>query len=206
MSTDAELLAAWRHGDRAAGNLLVERYFVSVYRFFRNKVDGELDDLVQATFLRCSQAKEAIVERGNFRAYLFAVARNVLTDHYRSRHRGHEALDLSRQSVAELGATPTAVLAQRQEQRLLLEALRSIPLDEQVLLELFYWERMRGRELGAVLGVPEGTVRTRLRSARQSLEAALHRLARSPAQLQSTLDGLERWSEQIRDYMAADLS
>lgn len=206
MSTDAELLAAWRQGDRAAGNQLVERYFVPVYRFFRNKVDGELDDLVQATFLRCSQAKDAITEQSNFRAYLFAVARNVLTDHYRARHRGHEAIDPSRLSVAELGATPTAVLARRQEQRLLLEALRAIPLDEQVLLELFYWERMRGKELGAVLGVPEGTARTRLRSARQSLEAALNRLARSPAQLQSTMSDLERWSEQIRDYMAADLS
>ena len=77
---DTELLEAWRRGDREAGNLLVERYFVPVYRFFRNKVTGDLDDLVQNTFLRCSQAKDDIRQHSSFRPYLFRVARNVLID------------------------------------------------------------------------------------------------------------------------------
>ena len=40
MSTDFELLDAWRGGDRVAGNELFERYFDAVFRFFRNKVSA----------------------------------------------------------------------------------------------------------------------------------------------------------------------
>ncbi len=201
---DAQLLVAWRCGDREAGNRLVQRHFVPVYRFFRNKVAGDLDDLVQATFLRCAQAKDGIRNQTSFRAYLFGVARNVLTDHYRALRRDHEPLDSAQVSVAELDCTPSRILVHRERQWMLLASLRTIPLDEQVLLELVYWERLSGRELGQVLGVPEGTARTRLRSARLSLEAALHRQARSPAQLRSTLDGLERWAGEIRDYIGRE--
>ncbi len=201
MADDAELLEAWRQGDAAAGETLVRNHFVSVYRFFRNKVSGDLDDLVQSTFARCVERRDKLVDAG-FRPYLFGVARNVLREHYRGLARGRE-VDLETGSVADLGTTPSRLMVQREDHRLLLAALREIPLDEQVVLELIYWESMKGKELAAVLGVPEGTARTRLRSARQSLEAALSRLARSPDALQSTHDNLDKWSAAIRESLAA---
>ncbi|MEM6989675.1 MAG: sigma-70 family RNA polymerase sigma factor [Myxococcota bacterium] len=201
MADDAELLDAWRDGDAGAGEELVRRHFVSVYRFFRNKVSGDLDDLVQATFARCVERVEKVADTG-FRAYMFGVARNVLREHYRKVARNRE-VDLETASVADHGMTPSRMLAEREDHRLLLAALREIPIDEQVILELIYWESMTGKELAAVLDVPEGTARTRLRSARQSLEAALARLARSPEVLQSTLDNLDKWSAAIRKSLAA---
>lgn len=198
--TEVERLAAWRNGDVAAGEALVEANFESVYRFFRNKVDGDLDDLVQATFTRCLERRDDAEIRA-FRPYLFGVARNVLREHYRRRARADT--DLGNKSVADLGASPSTLVSQKRDHRMLLEALRQIPLDEQVVLELFYWESMTGRELAEVLGVPEGTARTRLRSARMSLEAALARIVRSPDALKTTLDNLERWSASIREALAA---
>jgi RNA polymerase sigma-70 factor (ECF subfamily) len=198
--TEVERLAAWRNGDAAAGEALVEANFESVYRFFRNKVDGDLDDLVQATFTRCLERRDDAEIRA-FRPYLFGVARNVLREHYRRRARADT--DLGNKSVADLGASPSTLVSQKRDHRMLLEALRQIPLDEQVVLELFYWESMTGRELAEVLGVPEGTARTRLRSARMSLEAALARIVRSPDALKTTLDNLERWSASIREALAA---
>lgn len=180
----------------------MSRHFVAIYRFFRNKIDGDLDDLVQSTFERCIERRDAI-EDGGFRPYLFGIARNVLREHYRGRASNREA-GLGTRSAIDLGASPSSVIAEREDHRLLLLALRQIPLDEQVALELVYWESMTGRELAAVLGVPEGTARTRLRSAKQSLEAALASLARSDAALHSTLDNLERWSAAIRETLAAD--
>lgn len=200
MATDAELLEAWRDGDTAAGEALVQSNFESIYRFFRNKVDGDLDDLVQATFARCVERRDEAKIR-EFRPYLFGVARNVLREHYRKRTRAE--VDLGSASVADLGASPSTFVARKQDHRLLLEALRQIPLDDQIALELVYWESMTGRELAAVMGVPEGTARTRLRSARLSLEAALSRIARSPEALKSTLDNLERWSASIREALAS---
>ena len=56
------------------------------------------------------------------------------------------------------------------------EALRRIPLELQVALELYYWEGMAGPELAAALDLPEGTVRTRLRRGRQLVREQLTEL------------------------------
>ena len=66
-------------------------------------------------------------------------------------------------------STASAEAAQHEEQRLLLEALRRIPLDLQIAIELHYWEGMSGPDLAQVLDIPEGTVRSRLRRAREPL-------------------------------------
>ena len=196
---------AWREGDEAAGDALVRRHFAAIYRFFRNKASGDLDDLVQDTFMKCVRARDRIRDDASFKPYLFATARNVLRDNYAARSQGRDGFDPLVDSVLDLGMTPTQRIAQRQEHQLLLAALRSISFDDQVALELVYWERLTGKEVAAVFGVPEGTARTRLRSAKQSLEAKLRELARSPEVLASTMDDLEKWSTSIRESLAREL-
>ena len=90
------------------------------------------------------------------------------------------------------------------QERLLLEGLRNLPLDDQVLLELYYWEDLGGRELGEVLGLPENTARTRLRRARLALTARLQALGASSDALRSTIDNLEDWATAIRGYLNAE--
>lgn len=204
MRGDSELLLAWREGDAAAGDTLVRKHFGAIYRFFRNKASGELDDLVQDTFMKCAAARDNIRDEAAFRPYLFAVARNVLKAHYAAVYKERTNFNPLESSVADLGLTPTQEIAAREEHRLLLNALRSIALDDQIALELVYWERLTGKEVGEVLGVPEATARTRLRSARQSLEAKINELSRSQELILSTLDNLERWSESVREYLAND--
>ena len=84
---------------------------------------------------------------------------------------------------------------------LLLQALRQIPLESQLLVELYFWEELTAREVAEILAVPEGTVRTRLRRARQLLEQALGRLAESPGLLASTLADLDGWALRVREEL-----
>lgn len=203
MQDDATLLQAWRDGDAEAGSLLFERHYVAIYRFFRNKVRGELDDLVQRTFTRCVAGRDRFENAGSFRAFLYGIARNVLREHYRAGRSG-QVVDLGTQSVADLGESPSAAVSRLREHRLLLEALRVIPLDHQIAIELSYWESMTAAEIAAVLDVPLGTAKTRLRTARRVVEEKMRELAESPLALQSTLDSLERWSASLRDYLAQD--
>lgn len=195
---DAELLTSWRGGDPAAGEALFERHFDALYRFFRNKVQDGLEDLVQETFLACL-AGPPFRGESSFRTYLFAIARNALHAHIRKLGRARAEVDIGDVSVADLGTSPSGVVARRREERLLLEALRGLPLDFQIALELFYWEDLTGPDLAIVLAIPEGTARSRLRRAREALEQKLAELADDPGVLSSTTTDLEGWAKRVRD-------
>src|SRR6185295_7126854 len=94
MTSDEDLLAAWNDGDEGAGERLFDRYFVRIVRFFRSKVHGEIDELVQRTFLGCLEARTRFRGEGSFYAFLFGIARHVLVDHYRAQRRGDGVVDL----------------------------------------------------------------------------------------------------------------
>jgi RNA polymerase sigma factor (sigma-70 family) len=195
--SDSELLEQWRAGSRQAGNELFQRYFEAVRRFFVNKVRPDvLGDVVQTTFERVSKGRDRFEGRSSFRTYLFAVAHNVLREHYRDKYRKVNA-DIDEQSVLDLGAGPSTMLSAHREQRVLLEGLRRLPLESQVLLELYYWEKLTGPQLGEVLGVPENTARSRLRRAKLLLEQAIVQVAGSPEVLESTTMDLDRWAAEV---------
>lgn len=199
VATDQELFDAWRAGDRDAGHRLFRRHFGAIHKFFANKVDAqsEIEEMVQETFVRCVEGIERFQGRSSIRTFLLAVARNVLLEFYRRKHR-HRVLDLEVVSMVDLGAGPITVLVERGEQRVLLEALRRIPIELQIVLELYYWEQMKGGQIADVLGVPEATARSRIRRAKQLLEQALARVQASRAVLRSTSGDLEGWAATVQ--------
>lgn len=201
MKSEADLLASWRDGDKAAGKELFGRHYEAVARFFRNKVGTEAPDLVQKTFLGCLESMERFRGSGSFRSFLFAVAYRQLCKHYRSRTAERARFDVGSVTAYDLDPTPSRVLAQRREQRLLLEGLRRIPIAYQVVLELHYWEQMSATEIASALEDPVGTVKSRIRRGRALLEEQFAVLAGSGPELQSTVGNLEQWAAQLRDQV-----
>ncbi len=188
---DAELLDAWRGGDERAADTLLRRHFKSVYRFFATKVDDRVDDLVQRTFLAAMEGHERIRDSAKFRAYLLGIARYELIAYLKDKlGAGREVLD---SAIPDIAATPTAVVARRQEQQLLLRALRRLPLSLQIAVGLHYFEGMKIAEIAQTIGSPVGTVKYRLSEARDRLRAQVETLAGSTALAESTLGGLDTW-------------
>ncbi|MGB1016332.1 MAG: RNA polymerase sigma factor, partial [Nannocystaceae bacterium] len=198
MDDDVELLISWQSGNDGSGERLFRRHYRSVLRFFYNKVGTAAHDLVQRTFLGCLEARGRIRDNHGFRPFLFGVARNVLYDYYRLRNRDQTRLDFVTHSAEDLQPTPSTVLAEAREVELLLRGLRHIPLEGQLILEMYYWEGMRAREIAEALEMPEGTVRTKIRRARIRLEQVVAELAATPALRESTLAGIETWAAQVR--------
>lgn len=170
---DFALLSRWRNGDRGAGEELFVRQFDHLYRFFASKCDGDLDELVQATLIACLNAKQQFRAESTFKAYMFTVARHELYRYLRTRRRDQERLDFSTVSVADLATTPGTRIARDQAHRRLLDALRMLPVEQQTLLELHYWEDLDAATLGQIFDVPPTTIRTWLYRARQQLKGRL---------------------------------
>jgi RNA polymerase sigma factor (sigma-70 family) len=169
---DHAQLSEWRAGDRQAGEELFGRHFKDIYRFFGNKVGADADELTQRTFLACLSAREQFRGQSSFRTYLFAIARHELYAYLRRRH-GDRATDFSVSSLEALGTSPSGRVARVQQSQRLRDAMRALPVEQQLLLELHYWHELDAGALADVFALPPGTVRVRLTRARQALRETL---------------------------------
>jgi RNA polymerase sigma-70 factor (ECF subfamily) len=80
--------------------------------------------------------------------------------------------------MIDLAASPSQV-AEKRERRVLLEALRQLNVETQVMLELYHFERLTGIELAGLLGIGERALRSRLHRAHAAPREAVERVARS---------------------------
>jgi len=172
---DLTLLDQWRAGDAKAGQTLFRRHFDSIYGFFENKVSSGAEDLTQATFLACMRAREQFRGDSSFRTYLFTIARHELYRVLSARKRDTDKLDFNISSIADLVSTPGTKLARNEEHRHLIEALQQLPVEQQVLLELHYWQGLEIAQLAQVFEAQDGAIRVRLHRARKALETRLQK-------------------------------
>jgi RNA polymerase sigma factor (sigma-70 family) len=185
-------LAAWQQGDKAAGQALVERHYDSVLRFFRTKAGPDADDLVQQTFLRSVESADRIRGESSLRSFFFGVARNVLFEHIRAKVRdGRADPDFGTSSIMDLDPRASTLLLKRSEERALVDALQRVPVELQIVLELYYWEELSVSEIAAAVDVPQGTVKSRLHRARELLREAME----NPPSRETPSDGasIARW-------------
>jgi len=197
---DLELLEAWREGDMTAAKILLSRYFAGVRLYFLQRVSLEHEDLVQETFTRLVEVRERFRAEAPFRVYLFAIAQNVLYGHLRARYKLEAAIDFIEidDSIVDLtGRRHSSLLAEKEEHRLLLDALRQLPLRYQELLELYYWQNMTGQELAELFHVSEATIRNRLRAALDAVRRRYQYLAAAPHQKDIDAEHVVAWLEEL---------
>ena len=198
---DVALFEAWVAGNQAAGETLYRRHFDALYRFFRAKAPDDYEDLIQNTLLECVRSRERFRGDSPFRAYLFGVARHRLLHHLRRKGTSRIDFEPSQTSVADIDPRPSSVMARKAEHRLLLDAMRRLPVDLQIAMELHYWEDLTTAELAAVLEIPQGTVKSRLRRGREALQEELAKLTTDPTERDAAAGGLETWAKEIRALM-----
>lgn len=195
------LYRRWREGDRRSAAVLVERYSSLLQRFFRNKVNDveSASELISETMLGCLAAADRANESGSFRSFMFGVAMNNLRTYIRRTYkRKRELDDFDEVCVGDSVDTPSGLVSRHGETRLLVRALRRIPMKFQIVLELQFFEEMSGPEIAELLGIPQATVYTHQRRGRERLQAKLEELAETPAMAQSTIMGLQTWADDIR--------
>jgi RNA polymerase sigma-70 factor (ECF subfamily) len=197
METDLELLERWRSGDREAGGRLVTRHFLDVRTYFRLRMPTDYEDLHQETFTRLSRSLDNFRGESSFRTYLFRIARNVLAEALRKRYRAE--FDPIVSSIVDLtGDSQGTIMIEREHLRMLFDSLRALPLDEQDLIELYYFQRIGARELADLFGLAEGGVRSRLRTTLGNLRRVYQQVARRPHEHELDERQLSQWLLELR--------
>lgn len=200
--SDYALLTQWRNQQlQPAATRLYRRYAPEIYRFFRNKAADRHDaaDLTSETFMRLFHRRPTyppihtyLDGQPNVRPYLFGIAKFVLLAYIRRKHRS-ESIDLSTQTFVELvPRSPSSILFVCRRLHAVSRALRTIPAEDQILLEAKFQEEMSERELAVLLEIPVTSVPGRQRRALQRLREAVHNLkdARTLPDMPTTIDGL----------------
>jgi RNA polymerase sigma factor (sigma-70 family) len=205
-ATDEALFHAWLDGDAAAGQALVRRHYRRILLFFYTRVGPEVGkDLTQATFETLCTNKVSFRGDSTLLTYLFGIARWKLVDYFRTRRTNAERFEpLSDPGhVVEIDRSITSLFMDRQQETLVVQALRSLPLDDQIILELKQYENLSSAQLAAMYGVGRDTMSSRINRARKRLAAAVAERAQFAHIVDSTLTGLDEYMRQIRDCIAA---
>lgn len=186
--TDEELLAAFQQGDAGAFERLLGRHRGPLFTFLvRMLGDREkAEDLAQETFLRIVKGAAAWEERARFQTWLYTIARNLCVDQSRrDKFRKTDSLDKDGQDGSGDGAPPMVETVPAQTagpdrgaenarlRPLLQQALLSLPAEQR---EVFILREQAGvpfKEIAAMVGVNENTVKSRMRYALEGLRRAL---------------------------------
>ncbi len=162
-----------KEGQLETLGLLFERYKKVLFGFFYNmNFDQELsEDLVQNVFERILKYRKGFKGDGEFKVWMFHIARNVNIDHYRKVSRfKNEELHSHRETLGNNNLNQEEVIGKREELELLRTALNRLDREKREVLTLSKIEEMKYKQIGEVLNCSEGAVKVKVFRAMQSLK------------------------------------
>jgi len=177
---DAELVAAHVSGDPHAFARLYDRYDRQCFLFIRRTLGAShgdaAEDLHQETWISISRSAGSFdPAKASFRAWLFAIARNKVWDHFRRQKVAVLAsvqVDMAL-TVADEGPTPLDQVETRELAQMLVAAVEALPLAQRDVFVLFAQAGLSLEEISRITGAGVETTKSRLRYARAALRLSL---------------------------------
>jgi RNA polymerase sigma factor (sigma-70 family) len=179
ISEDAELLRAHLGGDRQAFARLYDKYDRPCFQLIRRLLGSsgtEAEDLHQETWLAVSRYASGFDPRkASFGAWLFAIARRKVWDHFRKEKITHlvPAQEDVIEAVPDRGPTPLEQTESRETARALIHAVEALPLAQRETFILFAECELSLEEIAEIAEVSAETIKSRLRYARATLRRLL---------------------------------
>lgn len=184
---DGALVARCKGSDLTAFDQIVERYQHKIYGYVRRMVDNETDaeDITQEVFLKALRALSTFRQESSLQTWLFRIATNLCRDLLRRRRhekewvplwRAHEPDGTEEEStidLPDLRHNPERLMLQGELNEMLHAAIDRLPVAMREVLVLHDIESLSYEEVAHALGIPVGTVKSRLFHARTKLRDAL---------------------------------
>ena len=170
--TDEELVRKMQRGDMQAFDVLYERYKDDAYRvaclITGNRADGE--DLTQEAFVTAARSIGSLIDGSKFRPWLLRTLTRAAWKYCRKAKRETPVAEFFETGEAE---SALSTVLRTDEQRQLYDALYALDEKRRTVIVLYYFDDLPVKEIARTLGVTEGTVKSRLFSARRHLRQAL---------------------------------
>jgi RNA polymerase sigma-70 factor (ECF subfamily) len=167
-------------GDDAAWEAVVNSYGKRIYNLSYRYTcrRDEAEDLTQEIFIRVYQnLKSFRAESGSFQSWIMKVGRNLIIDHFRRTRRYQQAAGTEEMEIMNLKddkvPSPQRIAEQAEASRFLMEGLQALPPELKEAVILRDLEDMSYMEIAELLGIPEGTVKSRINRARLELAKLL---------------------------------
>lgn len=177
--SEKDLIKRCRNGDRKAFADLVDRYKVIVFNLVDRMIFDKalVEDLAQEVFIRVYQGLPGFREESRLSTWIYRIAYNVCAAELdRARHRVdfvsiHEEEDGERPrlDLRDAGQDPEALFSRIDFRWTIQRLLDRLPPRYKAILTLFYLEEMSYEEIGEIMALPMGTVKTHLHRAKQAL-------------------------------------
>jgi RNA polymerase sigma-70 factor, ECF subfamily len=155
---------------------VIDHHYDSLWRTLRylGVPDAGVDDAAQQTLCVLARRLDDVAPGGEI-AFLFATAIRVASDARRAVRRNHAEPVQDIDSFPTTAASPEERVDQRRAREVLEQVLEAIPTDQRVVFVLFEIEELSLAEIAGLLGIPPGTVASRLRRARESFQTVVRR-------------------------------
>ncbi len=187
--TDEALMLRYQGGDRAAFTLLVKRHKTAIYNFVLRQIRSPAlaEDIAQDVFVRVVQAAAEFRHSARFSTWIYTIARNLCIDQLRKQQlRRHPSLDQPGSSGEEDGPTlgertadthpartvDRAAIGGELGRRIQI-AVEELPDDQREVFLLREVGNVPFKDIAEMIGVPENTVKSRMRYALERLQKAL---------------------------------
>ena len=175
--TDEELMLGYADGDVAAFERLYAAHRGRLYRFLLRQLRSQAlaDELFQDVWQRVIAARAGWTPDASFATWLYRIAHNRLTDHWRAQAHRPPAPEDADERAARIPDpdTPERHLTEFEQRRRLQLALDELPPEQREVLLLRLEQELTLEEIGAITGVGRETVKSRLRYAMDKLRSRL---------------------------------
>ncbi len=171
--TDLDLIGRWKAGESRAATRLVARHSDALARFVASSGGrGDVEEIVQDTFVRAFGAIDSFRGESSFRTWLFTIAKRLMLDRRRSDARRRDTVEVKEaDAVSEYGALDSIIAEEAAERvRVALEKLS--PMQREVFL-LRAQQGMAYKEIAEVVGSTEGATRVHYHNAIETVKRYL---------------------------------
>lgn len=176
MRTDESLAFGVQQGNEADMNEIVERYYEPILRYLYRMCSGRqtlAEDMVQETFLRMMRGIVSYDPQRPFKPWLYTIASNIARNYFQRADTQRTDNPAENIDFADENPLPEMALMQSEHSQAVTDAIIQLAEHYRAVVVLFYFEELPQKDIAQILGIPVGTVKSRLSNGLKQLRAML---------------------------------